>query len=140
MSDKCFLDTNILVYAYNADEKEKHSRSSALAKELWNQKTGVLSLQVLQEFYVTVTQKIPKPISGSKAREIIEDYLFAWEVVAPTAKTLLEALEVQAKHQVHFWDAMIFAAAKEAGVKIVYSEDFQHGREIEGIRFVNPFR
>lgn len=140
MKDKRFVDTNILVYAYNLDEEEKHPRASTLIKELWEQGTGVLSLQVLQEFYVTVTQKIEKPISSDQAKQIIEDYASAWEIVEPSVKTLLAALEAKDKHQFHFWDALIFAAAKEVGAQIVYSEDFQHGREIEGLRFINPFK
>jgi predicted nucleic acid-binding protein len=140
MNDKCFVDTNILVYAYNADEKEKHARASALIKELWDQKTGVLSLQVLQEFYVTVTQKIEKPIGSDETKKIVEDYIAAWEIVEPTTRTLLVAIEARDKYQLHFWDAMIFAAAREARAKVVYTEDFQHGREIESIRFMNPFQ
>lgn len=140
MSDKCFVDTNILVYAYNVDEEEKHAQASALIKNLWDKKTGVLSLQVLQEFYVTVTQKIRKPISSSEARVIIEDHVAVWEIIEPTANTLIAALEAQANYQLHFWDAMIFAAAKEARAKVVYTEDFQHGRKIEGVQFINPFR
>ncbi|MCL6642818.1 MAG: PIN domain-containing protein [Candidatus Bipolaricaulota bacterium] len=139
MNDKYFVDTNILVYAYNADEKEKHAQAAALLQELWDRKTGVLSLQVLQEFYVTVTQKIEKPISSQQARKIVADSIAAWEIVEPTTETLLLAIEIRDKYQLHFWDAMIFAAAREAGAKVVYTEDFQHGREIEGIRFVNPF-
>ncbi len=138
MSDKCFVDTNILVYAYNTSEAAKHARAAALLKELWDRQTGVLSLQVLQEFYVTVTQKIEQPISLSEATQVIKDYLVAWEVVAPTAQTLLAALEAQQQYQLHFWDALILAAATEAGAVIVYTEDFQHGRTIEGIRFINP--
>lgn len=137
MKDKSFVDTNILVYAYNADEGQKHTQAAVLLQELWDQKIGVLSLQVLQEFYVIVTQKIEKPISSDEAKKIIEDYITAWEIVEPTTKTLLAA--INNKYQLHFWDAMIFAAAKEAGAKIIYSEDFQHDREIEGIRFANPF-
>ncbi len=140
MSAKRFVDTNILVYAYDADEKEKHPRASTLIKELWDKDIGVLSLQVLQEFYVTVTQKIEKPIGPDTAKQIIEDYVAAWEIVEPSVKTLLAALEAKEKYQFHFWDAMIFAAAKEAGAQIVYTEDFQHGREIEGMQFINPFK
>lgn len=140
MSGKSFIDTNILVYAYNVDEGEKHAQASALIKKLWDQQMGVLSLQVLQEFYVTVTQKIEKPISPSEATKIVKDYAAAWEIVEPTVQTLLAALEAKDRYQLHFWDAMIFAAAKEAGVTAVYTEDFQHGRVIEGIRFISPFR
>jgi predicted nucleic acid-binding protein len=140
MNDKCFVDTNILVYAYNADEHEKHAQAVALLQELWDRKTGVLSLQVLQEFYVTVTQKIERPISSQQARKIVADYIATWEIVEPTTETLLLAIEFRDKYQLHFWDAMILATAKEAGACVVYSEDFQHGREIEGIRFVNPFK
>lgn len=140
MTDKCFVDTNILVYAYNADEAEKHAQASALIKDLWDQNTGVLSLQVLQEFYVTVTQKISQPISSSEARVIIEDHLAVWEIIEPTASTLMVALEAQTNYQLHFWDAMIFAAAKEARAKVIYTEDLQHGRKIEGVQFINPFR
>ncbi len=65
MSDKSFVDTSILVYAYNADQEEKHAQASALVKDLWDQKTGTVSLQVLQEFYVTVTQKIKRTTSST---------------------------------------------------------------------------
>ncbi len=85
MTDKRFVDTNILVYAYNVDEEEKHPQASTLMKELWEQGTGVLSLQVLQEFYVTVTQKIRKPLDPAKAQQIIEDYIAGWEILEPSS-------------------------------------------------------
>ena len=140
MKDKSFLDTNILVYAYDSSEKEKHSKASRLLKDLWNSQVGVLSIQVLSEFYVIVTQKVERPISSSEAKAIIEDYLFSWEVIEPRRDTLLLSIEAANKYKFHFWDAMIFVAAKEANVIRIYTEDFQHNLEIEGIKFINPFR
>jgi len=140
MKDKSFLDTNILVYAYDSSEKEKHSKASRLLKDLWNNQAGVLSIQVLLEFYVVVTQKVERPISSSEAKAIIEDYLSSWEVIEPRGETLLSSIEAANKYHFHFWDAMIFVAAKEANVIRIYTEDFQHNLEIEGTKFINPFK
>jgi len=140
MKDKSFLDTNILVYAYDSSEEEKHPKASRLLKDIWNSQAGVLSIQVLSEFYVVVTQKVERPISSSEAKAIIEDYLSSWEVIEPRGDTLLSSIEAANKYNFHFWDAMIFVAAKEANVIRIYTEDFQRNLEIEGIKFINPFR
>ena len=137
---KFFLDTNILVYAYDSSEKEKYSKASRLLKDLWSSQAGVLSIQVLSEFYVVVTQKVERPISSSEAKAIIEDYLASWEVIEPRADTLLSSIEAANKYDFHFWDAMIFVSAKEANVSRIYTEDFQHNLEIEGVKFINPFK
>lgn len=140
MRDKSFLDTNILVYAYDSSEKEKHPKASRLLKDLWSSRAGILSIQVLSEFYVVVTQKVERPISSSEAKAIIEDYLSSWEIIEPRGDTLLSSIEATNKYNFHFWDAMIFAAAKEANVIRIYTENFQHNLEIEEIKFINPFK
>jgi len=139
MKEKLFVDTNILLYAYDRDAGIKHEQANALIKKLWNTGSGVLSVQVLQEFYVNVVKKIAVPLSPVKARSIIESYTF-WEVVVNNGQTVLRASEIQERHQLSFWDALIVAAAWKAGVDQIMTEDFNHGQIIEGIRITNPFK
>ena len=89
---------------------------------------------------MVVTKKVERPISSSEAKAIIEDYLSSWEVIEPRGDTLLSSVEAANKYDFHFWDAMIFVAAKEANVIKIYTEDFQHNLEIEEIKFINPFK
>lgn len=139
MNDKFFIDTNILVYAYDASEKTKHDKAFDLLAQLGLSQTGILSLQVLGEFFVVVTGKIEKPISIIQARKIIKEFTVNWEVYKPGTSTLLLAVDIAGKYRLNFWDSLIVAAAKENKVTGIYSEDFQHDRIIEGIRFINPF-
>ncbi len=139
MSDKCFIDTNILVYAYDASEKVKHDKAFNLLAHLGVSQIGVLSFQVLSEFFVVVTRKIERPISTSQARKIIGEFITNWEVYEPSASTLLLALDIAEEYKLNFWDSLIVAAAKGSKAVAIYSEDFQHDRVIEGIRFINPF-
>lgn len=138
MSADTFVDTNILIYAYDADAGEKNVKARSLVTDLWDSMQGMLSTQVLQEFYVNVTRKIPRPLPHAVARGIIENY-FTWEVQLIYPATLLRASEFQERHQLSFWDAMIVAAAYEGNAKILFSEDLHHGQMIEGLRIVNPF-
>jgi len=134
---KHFVDTNILIYAHDLDAGEKHLKAAEVVRTLWDSGTGVLSTQVLQEFYVNVTRKIPQPLPLSKARGLVGAY-GAWDVSCPTLETLLAASEIQERHQLSFWDAMIVAAAQEAGADTLLTEDLNHGQLIEGIHVVNP--
>lgn len=102
MTDKSFLDTNILVYAYDSSEKEKYPKASRLLEHLWSSQAGVLSIQVLSEFYVVVTQKVERPISSSEAKAIIEDYLSSWEIIEPRGDTLLSSIKATNKYDFHF--------------------------------------
>jgi len=139
MSDRVFLDANILVYAHDKDSGEKHSIALAIVKDLWEKRTGVLSNQVLQEFYVGVTRKIQKPIAKSEAREILRAYI-CWTMgeVAPIA--ILRATEIEEKHRISFWDALVIIAAYEAKCEKILTEDLNSGQIIEGVLIENPFK
>jgi len=138
MSGKQFLDTNILIYAHDLDAGPRHKVAASLVAELWESGQGVISVQVLQEFYVNITRKIPRPLSLVVARGLIETYC-AWHVVTPTAQDVLRASEVQERNSLSFWDAMIIVSAANAGATAVVSEDFNAGQFIEGLPIYNPF-
>jgi predicted nucleic acid-binding protein len=138
MSYKIFLDTNILIYAYDIDAGNKHQISNEIVKELWESNKGVLSTQVLQEFYVNITKKIIKPITPNEARNIIKTYL-SWEIVVISPIFVISASEISERNCISFWDAMIIKSAKEAGVDRVLTEDLNSGQIIEGILIENPF-
>jgi predicted nucleic acid-binding protein len=133
-----FVDTNILIYAEDKDAKQKHALASDLLVRLWNERDGVVSVQVLQEFYVNVTRKLKKPLSSAKALEIVEEYL-TWTVVENTGKLLTSAIDLQQRNQLSFWDAMVVQAALEAGCDKLYSEDMNAGQRFGSLVIVNPF-
>lgn len=135
---RSFVDTNILVYAYDTSAGGKHVTAAQLLADLWQNRTGLISTQVLQEFFVTVTRKIPRPLAIPVARAIIED-LSRWEVVAPGADTVLQAIDLQRDHQLSFWDAMVVAAAHAGGAELLLTEDLNHGQTVAGIKVKNPF-
>ena len=137
MSASRFVDTNILVYAHDLDAGDKRERAAAVVSDLWDSREGMISVQVLQEFYVTITRKVPQPLAMPEARAIVEAYR-AWRVQAPTASTVLRASEIQQRNQLSFWDAMILATAEEGGAEVILSEDLNQGQLIEGIRVENP--
>ncbi len=138
MSDRILVDTNILVYSYDLDAGDKRIKSLKIVDRLWDEGNGVLTTQVLAEFFVTITGKVKKPLPISDARQIIEDYQVAWAVFSTTPETVLRAIDGVARHQLSFWDAMIWAAAQFNGVSTIYSEDMQDGQIIEGVRIKNP--
>lgn len=138
MTDRIFIDTNILIYAHDLDAGRKHEKAIHLIEHLWESETGVLSIQVLQEFYVNVTRKIAQPLPPEIARSIIENYL-SWHVESLMPESVLSASEISERYQLSFWDAMIITAARAAGVKKVITEDLNHGQIIEGIKIENPF-
>jgi predicted nucleic acid-binding protein len=133
-----FVDTNILVYAEDKDAKAKHEIASDLLVQRWTERDGVVSVQVLQEFYVTATRKLKKPLTSVKAREIVDEYL-TWTVVENTGKLLTGAIELQQRAQLSFWDAMVVQAALEAGCDRLYSEDLNAGQRFGSLLVVNPF-
>jgi predicted nucleic acid-binding protein len=137
MSGKVFIDTNILIYAHDLDAAEKHTISATILKHLWETETGIISAQVLQEFYVNVTRKIPNPLPKTKAREIIQSYLM-WHVELNDIKTIFAASEFEERYNLSFWDALIVAAACNAKVEKILTEDLNHGQRIEGVFIENP--
>lgn len=134
-----FVDTNILIYAEDRDAKRKHDVARALIVDLWESREGVVSVQVLQEFYVNVTQKLKKPLSAAKAKEIVEEYL-TWTVVDNTGRMLVDAIDLQKKAQLSFWDSLIVQAAIQSGCDLLYSEDMNAGQRFASVTVVNPFK
>ncbi len=134
---RVFVDTNILVYAYDVDAAEKHTTAQDLLTRLWKSRQGVLSTQVLQEFYITVTRKLSTPLDPATARRVIAPYQ-AWPVQLIDVATVLEASEIAERHQLSFWDGLIVAAARQAGAERVLSEDLQADRVMESVRIENP--
>ena len=133
-----FVDTNILVYAEDRHEKDKHPIARDLVVELWQSRQGVVSVQVLQEFFVTVTRKLKHPLSTVKASEIVQEYL-TWRTVDNTGALLTTAIELQQKSDLSFWDAMIVQAAISSGCDELYSEDLNHGQRFGTLQIRNPF-
>lgn len=135
---RAFVDTNVLLYAHDASETPKQPVARAVLQELWQHRSGAISSQVLQEFYVTATRKLPKPLSRVEAREIIDLYS-TWPVITIDPSAILAATRIEEAHQVSFWDALILEAARIAGAELLLTEDLGHGQIIEGVRIENPF-
>jgi predicted nucleic acid-binding protein len=133
-----FVDTNVLVYAHDLTAGDKHDRARELLEGLWDSRDGCLSIQVLQEFFVTTTRKIPKPLKAPLAARIIAD-LARWHVHAPDTRDVLAAIDIHQQTGASFWDAMILRSAKELGCQLLHSEDLDHGQIYAGVRVSNPF-
>jgi len=137
MTDLVFVDTNILLYAHDADAGPKRRRSIETLGQLWDSDAGRLSVQVLQEFYVNVTRKLATPIAVSTAREVVGTYR-TWIRDATDADTVLRASHIAEIARISFWDALIVASAEQAGAAFLYSEDLKLGQSIAGVIVVNP--
>jgi predicted nucleic acid-binding protein len=135
MTDVVFVDTNILIYAHDRDAGEKREHAARALERLWDEQTGRLSVQVLQEFYVTVTQKLAT--GRASAREIIRTYK-QWVHHPTTPETVLRASEIAELSQLSFWDGLIVASAEQAGASQLYTEDLNAGQSIVGVTVVNP--
>jgi predicted nucleic acid-binding protein len=132
-----FVDTNVLIYAYDRSAGVRHERARTLVAELWKSQRGCLSVQVLQEFYVVGERKLIQ-IAHADLRAILSD-LALWRVYAPAASDVLAAAELHQRYQVSFWDAMILQSAGRLGCTVVWSEDLNPGQSYQGVRVVNPF-
>lgn len=137
-AEPVFVDTNILVYAHDSDSGSKHIVAKNLLEELWENKNGRISLQVLQEFYVTLSLKLPKPVPRKTVRELISAYQ-AWGVYSPKTEDILAASKLQDKYSLSFWDSLIIVAAQNSGAKKLLSEDMQNAQKIGDVTIHNPF-
>jgi predicted nucleic acid-binding protein len=137
MNGKTFVDSNVLIYAHDADAGSKHEIARAVLWELWSQRTGALSPQVLHEFYVNVTRKIPSPLPKPTARAVVDSYI-VW-CLETTPAEISAAFRIEDEAGIGFWDALIVAAARKAGALRILSEDLNAGQIISGIRIENPF-
>jgi predicted nucleic acid-binding protein len=138
MNGKTFIDTNVLIYAHDLDAREKHAVAKETVAELWANRTGFLSTQVLQEFYYNVTRKLSKPLSKNNARAVVERYAI-W-CIETTPAEIGVAFRIEDEARIGFWDALICAAALKIGADRILSEDLNPGQKIAGIRVVNPFK
>ena len=137
MSDKYFVDTNILVYAHDRSAGLKHQRAQVLIEQLWHSGQGVLSTQVLQELCVSLRRKSNRPLSSDEMIRLVQDYL-SWEVVVNNPDSVVEALQIEARYRISFWDALILHAAETAGAAVLYSEDLAVGQSYGSTRVINP--
>jgi predicted nucleic acid-binding protein len=137
MSDKYFVDTNILVYAHDRTAGIKHQRAQMLVERLWDSGEGVLSTQVLQELCVSLRRKARHPIPAEELRRVIQDYS-TWNIVTNTPESVVRALEIEQRYQTSFWDALILHAAESSGASILYSEDMAVGQSYGAVQIVNP--
>lgn len=137
MSDRVFVDTNILVYANDTSAGDKHEKAKKIVADLWASGLGVLSTQVLQEFYNAVTRKVPKPIAIEQARKQVSD-LSKWELVVVGVDDILDAIDIQERHGFSFWDCLIISTAVTGDAKVLMTEDLSDGQDIRGVRVTNP--
>lgn len=137
MSPRSFFDTNVLVYADDASTPSKQECALDLIDEHRRAGTGVVSLQVLQEYFVSVTRKLG--VEAGVARRKVE-LLAEFDVAAPGVQDILAAIDLHRLHGLSFWDTLILRSAKQAGCRVLLTEDFQDQRDLDGVRVVNPFR
>jgi predicted nucleic acid-binding protein len=138
MIARTFVDSNILIYAHDLDAGNRQRRAADCLAGLWHAGAGLLSTQVLQEFYVNVTQKIKSPLPRTVAREVVRNYA-PWVQSWITPETVARASEISEVWQLSFWDSMILAAAEQSQAVELLTEDLNHGQVIAGVRVVNPF-
>jgi predicted nucleic acid-binding protein len=133
-----FIDANVLVYAFDTSAGRKQQAAAALLERLWESNTGCLSVQVLQEFFVTLTKKVAKPLPTDDAMARVREFA-TWKVFAPKADDVLNAIGFHVRAKIAFWDAMIVLAAAESGCDILWTEDLSDGQTLRGVRIRNPF-
>lgn len=138
MIDKVFLDTNILVYCFDGTVPHKKQVAVDLVSELWGTGRGILSLQILKEFFVTVTQKLSVKIDYADARRAVEDFL-TWDITQEDRKSMILAMDVARRYQLSFWDANVIVSALLSDCRLCYSEDLNSGQVFDGLKIVNPF-
>jgi predicted nucleic acid-binding protein len=137
MSDRTFVDTNVLIYAHDVDATTKHDVAKRILRELWQQRSGLLSMQVLQEFYVNVTRKIALPLAKDVARLVVTSYSI-W-CVETTPAEIAAAFRIEDESRIGFWDALIVAAAVKSGAARILSDDLNAEQKISGVVVENPF-
>ncbi len=137
MSARTFVDTNVLIYAHNLDAGTKHEIAKTVLHELWRERVGILSVQVLQEFYVNVTRKMPTPLSKNSARIVVDSYGI-W-CIETTPAEISAAFRIEDESRIGFWDALIVSSALKGGASRILSEDLSAGQRIARILIENPF-
>ena len=138
MTARVFVDTNVFVYVRDATEPDKQSRAAEWLAALWRARAGRTSVQVLNEFYVTTTQKLAPGLDRALARQDVKS-LLAWQPEALDARVTEAAFIEQDAFRLSFWDALIVAAARKAGCTHLLSEDLHDGQDLGKLVVVNPF-
>lgn len=133
------LDTNVLVYAFDRGEPEKREHAMQLVLDAQQNAVGCISVQSLSEFFHAVTRGTKPKLSVDDALQAVQEYLLAFPIFLLTPSVVLEAARGVRDHSLSFYDAQLWAAALINEVPVIFSEDFQDGLVLEGIRFVNPF-
>jgi predicted nucleic acid-binding protein len=139
MTALAFVDTNVLVYARDRSEADKQRRAAEWMAALWDSRTGRVSYQVLQEYYVTATRKLDPPRCAEDVREDVWS-LRAWKPQAVDYPTLETAWRVQDRYGLSWWDALVVASAVRVGARWLLTEDLQDGQDLLGVTVVDPFR
>jgi predicted nucleic acid-binding protein len=137
MSGKCFVDTDILIYAHDRSAGMKHLRAQMLLEQLWTSGWGVLSTQVLEELSTQLCHNADNALPVEEICLMVRDYS-TWDVVTTTPALILEALEVERRQEIPFWDALILETAKRSGASILYSEHLTNLQRYGAIQIVNP--
>ena len=137
MADKFFVDTNILIYAHDRSAGVKHQRARHAIESLWTTGQGVLSTQILQELCISLRRKLARPLPEDEVRRLIQDYL-SWEIVVNSPEAVLQALEIEVRYKISFWDALVLQAAEQSGAAILYSEDLAAGQNYGPVQVMNP--
>lgn len=135
---RAFVDSNVLIYAYDAGAGEKTAAAQALVRELRESRRGCVSIQVLQEFFVTVTRKLPRRLEVRTAAAALEAFS-SWATHSPDARDVLAAIDLHERAGISFWDAMIARSASALGCDVIYTEDLNAGQRYDGVLVVDPF-
>jgi len=138
MSARVFVDTNVLVYAHDVSTGVKHEKARSLVERLWQERTGAVSTQILQELYVSLRSKAGRPLASEEARAVVADYL-RWEVVVNNGESILDAIALEQRYGVSFWDALVIQSSRACGAEVLYSEDLSDGQVYDSVRVVSPF-
>ena len=133
---KCFVDTNILLYANDPSAGIKHQQATRIFSDLWQSRAGVLSTQVLQEFCVNV-RRLNRNFPVDDLRNIVRNFL-DWEIVVNTSESILAALSLESRYKISLWDALIVHAAQVGRADVLYTEDLNDGQVFGSVRVVNP--
>ena len=138
MSVRAFVDTNILVYSRDKSEEAKQAIALDWLSVLWQQRSGRISSQTLNEFYVTVTQRLKPGLSRPEAQADIRSLLL-WNPIAVDSTVIENAWLIQERYSFSWWDSLILSAAQIQDCRYVLSEDMQHGQQIGNMTIINPF-
>lgn len=140
MSDRVFVDTNLLVYAYDDSSAVKRATVLTLFHRIFRSGLGVISTQVLQELAVCLRRRVSRPLSPVEIRKIITELQQEWEVFVNGPEAVLRALDLEDRFQLSFWDSLIMQAAQASFATILYTEDLNHGQTYGSVQVLNPFK